>query len=381
MNRTFTPELDAGVLRRLEAYAGPLCRGLQPPAPACLVRGVPGRAFAGRRAQEHRAAEPPRHVACRFAGHQRSRPGLRQFVSQSSWNEALISRRYRARMARTFADPAGVFVLDDTTFPKAGPRQACPCMSDVHFPRARSSWRRAPSWRRPPARTSVPRWSVDARDVLEVCHRPYHPARPQVCLDKASKQLLAEVRAPLPINPEKSSASLAEYTRPGTASLFMVCEPFAGRRHVFVRAQRKRPDFAAVVKTLCDELYPRAAKIVLVMDQLNPHGVASLSAAFPPPEARRLAERLEIRHTPKHGSWLNMAEIELSALARQCLAERMDNQQHLTKEVAAWELARNTAATRLDWRFTTADARVKLQHLSTHKHYPAEVLACTHTSV
>lgn len=154
-----------------------------------------------------------------------------------------------------------------------------------------------------------------------------------------------------------------EYTRHGTASLFMVCEPLAGKRHVFVRAQRTRVDFAAVIKTLCDELYPAAEKIVLVLDQLDTHGAASLYAAFPPAEARRLAERLEIHHTPKHGRWLNMAEIELSVPARQCLAERMDNQEHLAKEVAAWEHARNAAATRIDWRFTTADARIKFKHL------------------
>ena len=200
-------------------------------------------------------------------------------------------------------------------------------------------------------------------DVLEVYHRPYDPARPQVCLDEASKQLLSEVRAPLPSKPGEIERVEGEYTRHGTASRFMVCEPLAGRRHVFVRAQRKRPDFAVVVKTLCDDLYPRAEKIVLVMDQLNTHGVASLYAAFPPAEARRLAERLEIHHTPKHGSWLNMAEIELSVLARQCLAERLDHQEHLANEAAAWEQARNTAATRIDWRFTTADARIKLKHL------------------
>ena len=200
-------------------------------------------------------------------------------------------------------------------------------------------------------------------DVLEVYHRPHDAARPQVCLDEASKQLLAEVRAPLPIQPGQAERVDGEYTRHGTASLFMVCEPLAGRRHVFVRAQRKRLDFATVVKTLCDELYPAAEKIVLVMDQLNTHGVASLYAAFPPTEARRLAKRLEIHHTPKHGSWLNMAEIELSVLARQCLAERMDNQAHLTKEVAAWQPARNSAATCIHWRFTTADARIKLKHL------------------
>ena len=200
-------------------------------------------------------------------------------------------------------------------------------------------------------------------DTLEVYHRPYDPTHPQVCLDEASKQLLSEVREPLPIKPGQPERIDGEYTRHGTAALFMVCEPLAGKRHVFVRAQRKRPDFAAVIKTLCDELYPQAEKIVLVLDQLNTHGVASLYAALPPPEARRLAQRLEIHHTPKHGSWLNLAEIELSVLARQCLAERMDNQEHLTAEDAAWQHARNTAATRIDWRFTTADARIKLKHL------------------
>ena len=200
-------------------------------------------------------------------------------------------------------------------------------------------------------------------DVLEVYHRPLDPTRPLVCLDEAAKQLLGEVREPLPIKPGQVERVDGEYERKGTAALFMVREPLAGKRHVFVRAQRKRPDFAAVIRTLRDELHPAAEKIVLVMDQLNTHGVASLYAAFPPAEARRLAERLEIHHTPKHGSWLNMAEIELSVLARQCLAERMDNQEHLAKEVTAWEHARNTAATRIHWRFTTADARIKLKHL------------------
>jgi hypothetical protein len=200
-------------------------------------------------------------------------------------------------------------------------------------------------------------------DVLEVYHRPHDPARPLVCFDEAAKQLLADVRAPLPMRPGSPERQDGEYKRQGTAALFMVCEPLAGRRHVFVRERRTRLDFAAVIKTLCDELYPNAEKIVLVLDQLNPHGVASLYAAYPPPEARRLAQRLEIHHTPKHGSWLNMAEIELSVLARQCLAERMENQERLAKAVAAWEQSRNAAAVRIDWRFTTADARIKLKHL------------------
>ena len=200
-------------------------------------------------------------------------------------------------------------------------------------------------------------------DVLEVYCRPHDPARPQVCLDEAAKQLLADVRAPLPLRPGSPARMDNEYTREGTAALFMVCEPLAGRRHVFVRERRTRLDFAAVIKTLCDELYPQAQKIVLVMDQLNPHGVASLYEAYPPQEALRLAQKLAIHHPPKHGSWLNMAEIELSVLARQCLAERMENQERLARAVAAWQQTRNADATRIDWRFTTADARIKLKHL------------------
>ena len=200
-------------------------------------------------------------------------------------------------------------------------------------------------------------------DVLEVYQRPHDPARPQVNLDEAAKQLLGEVHTPLPMRPGQPERVDGESTREGTAAIFMLCEPLAGKRHVFVRAQRKRTDFAAVIKTLCDELHPAAEKIVLVMDQLNTHGVASLYAAYPLAEARRLAERLEIHQTPKHGSWLIMAEIELSVLARQCLAERMDNQEHLTREVAAWEHTRNAATVRIDWRLTTADTRIKLKHL------------------
>jgi hypothetical protein len=200
-------------------------------------------------------------------------------------------------------------------------------------------------------------------DVLEVYPRPHDPARPLVCFDEAAKQLLADVRAPLPMRPGCLERRDGEYKRQGTAALFMVCEPLAGRRHVFVRERRARLDFAAVIKTLCDELYPAAEKIVLVLDQLNTHGVASLYAAYPPPQARRLAERLEIHHAPKHGSWLNMAEIELSVLARQCLDERMENQARLAKATVAWERRRNAAATRIDWRFTTQDARIKLKHL------------------
>jgi len=200
-------------------------------------------------------------------------------------------------------------------------------------------------------------------DVLEVYERPFDPARPLIALDEAAKQLLADVRSPLPMRPGDPERVDYEYRREGTAALFMLSAPLLGRRHVFVREQRTRVDFAAVIKVLCDELYPRAEKIVLVLDQLNTHGVASLYAAFPAAEARRLAQRIEWHHTPKHGSWLNLAEIELSVLARQCLDERMESQEKLAAAVAAWQTSRNAAATAINWRFTTADARVKLKHL------------------
>jgi hypothetical protein len=200
-------------------------------------------------------------------------------------------------------------------------------------------------------------------EVLEVYQRPQDPRRPLICLDEAAKQLLADARAALPLAPGQPERVDYEYVRRGTVALFMAFEPLAGQRHVFVREQRTRADFAAVIKTLVDELYPQAERLVVVLDQLNTHGVASLYAAYPPAEARRLAQKLEIHHTPKHGSWLNMAELELSVLARQCLEERMESQEHLTQQVAAWQPARNAAARRVSWRFTTADARIKLQRL------------------
>jgi hypothetical protein len=200
-------------------------------------------------------------------------------------------------------------------------------------------------------------------DVLAVYTRPYDPKRPQLCLDEASKQLLADVRPRLPARPGKVGKTDHEYARNGTAALFMVCAPLAGRRHVRVRARRTAVDWAHVIKEVVDELYPKAEKIVLVMDNLNTHSPASLYEAFPPAEARRLAAKLEIHYTPKHGSWLNIAEVELSALARQCLDDRMADQPTLARATAAWEHARNRRRCAVDWRFTTKDARIKLKHL------------------
>jgi len=200
-------------------------------------------------------------------------------------------------------------------------------------------------------------------DVLDVYHRPYDPLRPQVCLDEASKQLISETRPSIRPQPGRVRRVDAEYHRNGTASVFMMTVPLEGKRHVCVREHRKREDFAEVVRELCDELYPEAEKIVLVMDNLNTHNTASLYEAFKPQEARRLAEKLEIHYTPKHGSWLNMAEIELSVLSRQCMDDYFETQEQLAEQIATWERSRNENNVGIDWRFTTADARIKLRRL------------------
>ena len=203
-------------------------------------------------------------------------------------------------------------------------------------------------------------------DVLAVYQRPFDPARPVVCLDETSRQVLGEVRPPTAAVPGHPARYDPEYVRGGVVNLFLVTEPLRGWRQVLVSDQRTRLDFAACVKELADVHYPAAKRIVLVLDQLNTHSPASLYAAFESAEAKRLADRLEIHHTPKHGSWLNMAEIELSALQRQCLSQRLGDRKALEQEVAAWVTRRNAATATIDWQFTTADARTKLRRL-----YPA----------
>jgi len=200
-------------------------------------------------------------------------------------------------------------------------------------------------------------------DVLDVYHRPYDENRPLVCLDEASKQLIGEVAAPIPAEPGQPERYDYEYTRNGTANLFMISEPLLGWRAVKVTERRTAVDFAEVVRWLAEEVHPDAERIVLVMDNLNTHRLASLYEAFPPEQARRIAERLEVHHTPKHGSWLNVAEVELSVLARQCLDRRIETREELERQVAAWEEQRNERGVGVRWQFTTADARVKLRRL------------------
>ena len=200
-------------------------------------------------------------------------------------------------------------------------------------------------------------------DVLEVYHRSYDPNIPVVCMDEKPYQLLGHARDPIPARPGHDLKQDSEYVRHGTCSIFVWAEPLAGRRRVDARPRRTRIDWAAEVDQLLTVDYPDAQRVVLVMDNLNTHTLGSLYEAFEPAKARALACRLEIHHTPKHGSWLNIAEIELSRLTRQCLDRRIDDLDLLNTELAAWQAATNADQRQVDWQFTTADARIKLRHL------------------
>jgi hypothetical protein len=200
-------------------------------------------------------------------------------------------------------------------------------------------------------------------DVLEVHHRPYDPDRPILGIDEGGKQLIGDIRPPLPVRPGSPAKEDSEYERNGVANLFMAFEPLGGKRLVEVTQRRTAVDFARFLRRVLDEVYPQARQVVVVCDNLNTHTPASLYEAFEPQEARRLAARIEWHYTPKHGSWLNMAECELSVLARQCLDRRIPDQATLQREVAAWQKRRNDAGVKADWQFTTADARVKLKRL------------------
>ena len=200
-------------------------------------------------------------------------------------------------------------------------------------------------------------------DVLEIYHLPYNPDFPVVCMDESCKQLIGEVREPIPCEPGKPRREDDEYVRNGVTEIFMEVEPLAGKRHVEISEHRTRKDWASQIKQMLDERYPEAIKVRLVMDNLNTHNIASLYETFDPAEARRLAERLEIHYTPKHGSWLNMAEIELSVLKGQCLDRRIADMSTMQTEVAAWEMNRNNKTKKIDWQFTTPEARIKLKRL------------------
>lgn len=200
-------------------------------------------------------------------------------------------------------------------------------------------------------------------DILEVYRRPHDPTRPLVCIDEASKQQVKETRQPLPPQAGTPRRYDYEYERNGVSNLFMTFAPLEGWRHVKVTDRRTNVDFAHCLQDMVDGHFPDADKIVLVSDNLNTHKPAALYEAFAPEEARRIVEKLEWHYTPKHGSWLDMAEIELSVLQRQCLDRRIPDQETLQREVAAWEHERNQHAVKANWRFTTEDARIKLKKL------------------
>jgi len=200
-------------------------------------------------------------------------------------------------------------------------------------------------------------------DVLDVYARPHDPAAPVVCMDEKPYQLLAHARDPIPAAPGRDRREDSEYVRHGTCSIFVWVQPLAGRRRVIARPQRTRVDWACEVEHLLTVDYPEAEKVVLVMDNLNTHTTGSLYEAFEPAKAHALAQRLEIHHTPKHGSWLNIAEIELSALTRQCLDRRIEDLRVLNTELGAWQDAVNADQRQVDWHFTTSDARTRLRHL------------------
>ncbi len=200
-------------------------------------------------------------------------------------------------------------------------------------------------------------------DVLEVYMRPHDPARPLVCLDESSKQLIIETRKPVAAAPGRPARIDYEYTRNGVANLFMIFAPLEGFRHVEVTERRTAVDYARILEDVSDERFPNAEKIVLVQDNLNTHNPAALYEAFPPEQARRLVERFEWHYTPKHGSWLDLAESELAVLAAQCLDRRIPDRQTLEREIQAWTTARNQTKAKATWRFTTQDARIKLARL------------------
>lgn len=200
-------------------------------------------------------------------------------------------------------------------------------------------------------------------EVLELYAQPYNPRRPQVCLDEKVVYLLSTPRGKLALQPGNPTKEDYEYQREGSCNLFVLVEPLAGKRHVMVRSRRTQQDYAQVLKWLVDEGYPQAEEIEIVQDNLNTHGPAALYQTFEPEEARRILRKVRFHYTPKHGSWLNMAEIEISVFERQCLARRIDSQTALEREVAALEAERNAAAAKINWQFTCQKARETLQRL------------------
>ena len=216
-------------------------------------------------------------------------------------------------------------------------------------------------WKIPPIQNAT--FVAAMEDILSVYRLPYDVEYPVICMDESSKQLIGEVRQSLGCKPGKTKKIDDEYVRYGVAQIFMEAEPLTGRRHVTVTERRTNKDWAKRIKAPLDDRYPHAQKVRLIMDNLNTHTIGSLYETYPPEEAHRLASRLEIHYTPKHGSWLNIAEIELSALKGQCLDRRICDMEVLREEIRLWEESRNNQAKKINWQFTTEDARIKLKRL------------------
>ena len=216
-------------------------------------------------------------------------------------------------------------------------------------------------WKIPPIQNAA--FVAAMEDILSVYRLPYDVEYPVICMDESSKQLIGEVRQSLSCKPGKTKKIDDEYVRYGVAQIIMEVEPLTGRRHVTVTERRTNQDWAKRIKAMLDERYPHAQKVRLIMDNLNTHTIGSLYETYPPEEAHRLASRLEVHYTPKHGSWLNIAEIELSALKGQCLDRRICDMEVLREEIRLWEESRNNQAKKVNWQFTTEDARIKLKHL------------------
>lgn len=216
-------------------------------------------------------------------------------------------------------------------------------------------------WKIPPIQNAA--FVAAMEDILSVYRLPYDVEYPVICMDESSKQLIGEVRQSLGCKPGKTKKIDDEYVRYGVAQIFMEAEPLTGRRHVTVTERRTNKDWAKRIKALLDDRYPHARKVRLIMDNLNTHTIGSLYETYPPEEAHRLASRLEIHYTPKHGSWLNIAEIELSALKGQCLDRRICDMEVMREEIRLWEESRNNQAKKINWQFTTQDARIKLKRL------------------
>src|SRR3954468_13594510 len=278
-------------------------------------------------------------------------------------------RRGQADRARLFRTAQGAFTMDAATAGDGGggaehrgARQRQHDRADAQKNTLKPHLQK--QWVIPPEANAA--FVAGMEDVLEVYQRPHDPACPVVCLDEATKQLIKQTRVPVPAKPGRPARHDYEYERNGTANLFMLFAPLEGWRHVKVTERHAAMDYARILKDLSDTHFPEAAKIVLVQDNLSTHKPASLYEAFPAAEARRLVERFEWHYTPKHGSWLDMAESELSVLSGQCLDRRIPDKLTMVEEVTAWEDSRNKKHVKADWHFTTADARVKLKRL-----YPA----------